>query len=110
MIRFIAWAAVGVLIMVGFITPIGFLIWIPAVILAAVLLFLGVRSPRYFFALVTGVGATLIALAFINTNYIILVLYGALVVTAGIAIFAAFGPRVSHARAPSHPDETGTSP
>ncbi|MBN8867041.1 MAG: hypothetical protein J0H98_05770 [Solirubrobacterales bacterium] len=98
--RFLGWAAVGVLFMVGCIAPIGFLDWIPAVLLAVVLVVLGVRSPRYFFAFVAGIGVTLICLGIVNGTYVLMLLYGTVVLTGGIVFYAAFGPRTSHADPP----------
>jgi len=99
-IRYLAWAAVGVLFMVGCIAPVGKLLWIPAAVLAAALIALGARTPRYFFAVVAGIGATLIALALINTTYFFMAFYGSVLVAAGATGFLAFGPRVSHADPP----------
>jgi len=99
-IRYLSWAAVGVLFMVGSIAPVGKVLWIPAVIGAILLAVAKVRSPRYFFAFVAGIGATLIVLALINTTYIFLAFYGTVLLSAGIAFFAAFGPRTSHADPP----------
>lgn len=100
MIRYLAWTAVGVLFMVGTIAPIGKLLWIPAVILALLLVAAKIRSPRYFFAFVAGIGATLIGLALVNTTYIFMAFYGTVLVSAGIVGFMAFGPRTSHADPP----------
>ena len=99
--RFLAWLAVGVLFMLGCITPPGFLFWIPAAILAAVLIGLGVRSPRFFFAFVTGIGVTLISLGIVNGTYVVMLLYGTVLTAGGIVFFAAFGPRTSHADPPT---------
>lgn len=100
MIRYLAWTAVGVLFMVGTIAPVGKLLWIPAVILALLLVAAKIRSPRYFFAFVAGIGATLIGLALVNTTYIFMAFYGTVLVSAGIVGFMAFGPRTSHADPP----------
>lgn len=86
--------------MVGCIAPIGFLMWIPAAILAAALITKGVRSPRFFFAFTTGIGVTLLALALVNGTYVIFLLYGTVVTVGGIVMFSAFGPRTSHAEGP----------
>ncbi len=99
--RFLSWAAVGVLFMLGCITPVGFLLWIPAAALAAALISMKVRSPRYFFAFVTGLGVTLIALGIVNGTYVVMLLYGTVLTAGGIVFFAAFGPRTSHADPPS---------
>jgi len=99
-IRYLAWAAVGVLFMVGSIAPVGKLLWIPAVILAAALIVARIRTPRYFFAFVAGIGATLIGLAIVNNTYIFMAFYGTVLVSAGIVGFMAFGPRTSHADPP----------
>ncbi len=98
--RFLAWAGVGILFMLGNITPIGFLFWIPAGILAGVLIALGVRSPRYFFAFVFGLGVTLIGLGLTNGTYVLMLLYGSVLVGGGTVFFTAFGPRTSHADPP----------
>ncbi len=100
MIRYLAWTAVGVLFMVGIIAPVGKLLWIPAAILALLLVAAKIRSPRYFFAFVAGIGATLIGLALVNTTYIFMAFYGTVLVSAGIVGFMAFGPRTSHADPP----------
>ncbi len=100
MLKFLPWAAAGVMFMVGAIAPIGFLMWIPAAILMAVLIATGVRSPRSFFAFASGIGVTLLALAVVNHTYIIFLLYGTVVTTGGIVMFSAFGPRSSRADGP----------
>ena len=101
MIRYLSWAAVGVLFMVGTIAPVGKVLWIAAAIVAAVLIFVvKARTPRYFFAFVAGIGATLITLGIVNHTYIVMVLYGTVLIAAGITAFAAFGPRTSHADGP----------
>lgn len=100
MLKFLPWAAAGVLFMVGVIAPAGFLMWIPAAILMAALIATGLRSPRSFFAFVSGIGATLLALALVNHTYIIFLLYGTVVTVGGIVMFSAFGPRTSHAEGP----------
>ncbi len=100
-VRFAAWAAVGVLFMLGCITVVGFTFWIPAAILGGVLIALKVRSPRYFFAFVFGLGLTLISLGIINGTYLVMVLYGSVLTGGGLVFFAAFGPRTSHADPPS---------
>ena len=100
MLKFLPWAAAGVLFMVGVIAPIGFLMWIPAFALMAVLIAIGVRSPRFFFAFVSGIGVTLLGLALVNHQYIIFLLYGTVVTVGGIVMFSAFGPRTSHAEGP----------
>ncbi len=99
--RFAAWAAVGVFFMLGCITPPGFLFWIPAVLVAGALIWLGIRSPRYFFAFVVGLGVTLIFLGVINGTYVIMLLYGSVLVAGGTVFFAAFGPRTSNADPPT---------
>lgn len=99
--RFAAWAAVGVLFMIGCISPVGFLLWVPAAALGAVLIALKIRSPRYFFAFVFGLGLTLIGLGITNGTYVIMLLYGTVLVAGGTVFFAAFGPRTSHADPPS---------
>jgi len=99
-IRYLAWAAVGVLFMVGNIAPVGKVLWIPAVLLAAGLIAARIRTPRYFFAFVAGIGATLIGLAIVNGTYIFMLLYGSVLISAGIVGFMAFGPRTSHADPP----------
>jgi len=98
--KFIAWLAVGTLFMVGCIAPIGFFDWIPAVILGAVLVWRGVRSPRYFFPFVSGIGVALFGLGAVNGTYAIMLLYGTVVTAGGIVFYAAFGPRTSHADPP----------
>ena len=100
MLKFLPWAAAGVLFMVGVIAPIGFLMWIPAFALMAVLIAIGVRSPRFFFAFVSGIGVTLLGLALVNHQYIIFLRYGTVVTVGGIVMFSAFGPRTSHAEGP----------
>ncbi|MDQ2699964.1 MAG: hypothetical protein M3Y23_01410 [Actinomycetota bacterium] len=100
MIRYFAWLAVGVLFMTGNITPVGKILWIAGAVLAAGLLVAGARSPRYFFAFVAGIGVTLIVLAIVNTTYILMLLYGSVLLAAGIVGFAAFGPRTSKADGP----------
>lgn len=86
--------------MVGNIAPVGKLLWIPAVLLATGLVAARIRTPRYFFAFVAGIGATLIGLAIVNDTYIFMVFYGTVLVSAGIVGFLAFGPRTSHADPP----------
>lgn len=97
----IAWIAVGVLFMVGCIAPVGFLVWIPAAVLAAALIALGARSPRNFFPFVCGIGLTLMVLGVINGTYVVMLPFGATTVAGGIVFYAAFGPRSSHAEPPS---------
>ncbi|MCB0871072.1 MAG: hypothetical protein KDB52_09585 [Solirubrobacterales bacterium] len=99
--RFIAWAAAGMLFMLGCITPAGFLLWIPAAALATLLIVLKIRSPRYIFAFITGIGVTLISLGIINGTYVVMILYGSVLTAGGIVFFSAFGPRTSHADPPS---------
>jgi hypothetical protein len=99
-IRYLAWTAVGVLFMVGIIAPVGKILWIAAALLALALIAAKIRSPRYFFAFVAGIGATLIGLALVNTTYIFMAFYGTVLVSAGIVGFMAFGPRTSHADPP----------
>ena len=99
--RFAAWAAVGVLFMLGCITPTGFLFWIPAAVFAAILIAVGIRSPRYFFSFVFGIGLTLIGLGIVNGTYVLMLLYGSVLVGGGTVFFTAFGPRTSHADPPS---------
>ena len=99
--RFICWGAVGVLFMLGCITPTGFLFWIPAAVLAAVLIGLKIRSPRFFFAFASGIGITLIGLGIVNSTYLVMVLFGIFLTTGGIVFYSAFGPRTSHADPPS---------
>ena len=99
-LKYVSWSAVGVLFMVGVIAPVGKILWIPAAIIAAILIGVHIRTPRYFFAFVSGIGATLIGLGIYNTTYIALILYGSVLVTAGIVAFAAFGPRTSKADGP----------
>lgn len=99
--RFAAWAAVGVLFMLGCITPIGFLLWVPAALLASVLIAVGVRSPRYFFAFVFGLGLTLVSLGLTNGTYVLMLLYGSVLVGGGVVFYTAFGPRTSHADPPA---------
>ncbi len=98
--RFLGWAAVGLLFMIGCIAPIGFFDWIPAAILAGVLIALKVRSPRYFFAFAAGIGVALIGLGLVNGTYAIMLLYGTVVTAGGVVFYAAFGPRTSHADPP----------
>ena len=98
--NFLLWAAAGVLFMVGCIAPIGFLMWIPAFALMALLIAKGVRSPRSFFAFASGIGITMLALAVINHTYVIFLLYGTIVTVGGIVMYSAFGPRTSHAEGP----------
>jgi hypothetical protein len=100
LLKFAAWLAVGVLFMIGCIAPIGFFDWIPAVALGGILIWRGVRSPRYFFAFVAGIGATLLCLGVVNGTYKIMLLYGSVVIAGGIVFYAAFGPRTSHADPP----------
>lgn len=99
--RFAAWAGAGILFMLGCITPVGSLLWIPAAVLAGVLISLKVRSPRYFFAFVFGIGVTLIGLGIVNGTYVLMLLYGSVLVGGGTVFFTAFGPRTSHADPPS---------
>lgn len=99
--RFLAWAAVGILAMAGCVAPVGFLLWIPAAALAGLLIAFKVRSPRYFFSFVTGLGLTLFGLGILNGTYAILLLFGLLVIAGGIVFFTAFGSRISHADPPS---------
>lgn len=99
--RFLFWAAVGIFFMVGNIAPIGFVLWIPAALLAGALIAFGVRSPRYFFAFVFGIGVTLVGLGLVNGTYVLMLLYGSVLIGGGIVFFAAFGPRTSHADPPS---------
>jgi hypothetical protein len=99
-IRYLAWAAAGVLFMVGVIAPVGKILWVPAGIIAIASIASGSRSPRYFFAFVAGIGATLIGLGLVNTTYVMMLFYGSVVVAGGIAGFAAFGPRTSRADGP----------
>jgi len=99
-IGFASWAAVGVVFMVGCIAPIGFLMWIPAAALAAIAVALRARSVRYLFAFVAGIGLTLIALGIVNGTYVLMLLYGSVLVSGGSVFFAAFGPRTSHADPP----------
>lgn len=99
--RFLVWLAVGVLFMVGCVAPIGFLLWIPAAVLAGALIALGIRSPRYFFAFVTGLGLTLVGLGIVNGTYTVMLFYGVVVIGGGIVFYAAFGPRTSHADPPT---------
>lgn len=99
-IGFAGWMAAGVLFMVGCIAPIGFLCWIPAAIVAGALIAAGARSPRYFFSFVAGIGLTLIALGATNGTYVLMLLYGSVLVAGGSVFFAAFGPRTSHADPP----------
>jgi len=100
MLRYLSWATVGVLFMIGTIAPVGKILWIAAAVVAAVLLRFGARTPRYFFAVVAGIGATLVGLAFVNTTYILMILYGGVLICGGIVGFAAFGPRTSNADGP----------
>ncbi|MGB0120708.1 MAG: hypothetical protein WBP55_07135 [Solirubrobacterales bacterium] len=100
MIRYFSWMAVGILFMVGNIAPVGKVLWIAAALVAAVLILLKVRSPRYFFAFVGGIGVTLFGLAMINHTYIFMAFYGTVLVAAGIVAFSAFGPRTSNADPP----------
>jgi hypothetical protein len=99
-IRYLAWAAVGVLFMTGNIAPVGKVLWIPAAVLAAALLAAGARTPRYFFACVAGIGATLVGLAIVNDTYLFMAFYGTVLIGGGITGFLAFGPRTSHADPP----------
>lgn len=100
MIRYLAWAAVGVLFMVGNIAPVGKVLWIPAFVLGVGLIVAKARTPRYFFAFVAGIGATLIGLAIVNGTYVMMAFYGTVLVSAGVVGFLAFGPRTSHADPP----------
>lgn len=100
-VRFSAWVAVGLFFMLGCITPPGFFLWIPALLLAGVLIWLGVRSPRYFFAFIVGLGVTLIGLGLVNGTYMIMLLYGSVLIAGGTVAFAAFGPRTSNADPPT---------
>jgi len=101
LIRFLAWVAVGILFMIGCIAPIGFFDWIPAAVLAIVLIWRGVRSPRYLFPFVAGIGLTLIGLGIVNGTYVIMLLYGSVLLAGGIVFYSAFGPRTSHADPPT---------
>lgn len=112
MIKFVCCLPVGILFMTGIIAPVGFLLWIPAAIIAVVLWTVGFRSPRFVFPLVSGLGLTLIGLGLIHDKYIFMVLYGSVLVTAGIVGYAAFGPRTSHADGPETfpgPEESKSS-
>lgn len=86
--------------MVGCIAPIGFLMWIPAAVVIGALVAAGFRTPRYFFAFVAGIGVTLITLGIVNGTYVLMLLYGTVLVAGGSVFFAAFGPRTSHADPP----------
>ena len=86
--------------MVGTIAPVGKILWLAAALIAAILVFRDVRSPRYFFAFVAGIGATLISLAIVNGTYVMMAFYGTVLISAGIVGFMAFGPRTSHADPP----------
>jgi hypothetical protein len=99
-IGFAAWTAVGILFMIGCIAPIGFVVWIPAAVLAAILIALRFRTPRYFFSFVVGIGLTLVTLGIVNGTYVLMLLYGTILVAGGSVFFAAFGPRTSHADPP----------
>ncbi|MCB0863088.1 MAG: hypothetical protein KDB66_07745 [Solirubrobacterales bacterium] len=99
--KFAGWMVVGVLFMIGCIAPISFFDWIPAALLAAFLIWRGVRSPRYFFSFAAGIGITLFGLGIVNGTYRILLLYGTVVTAGGIVFYSAFGPRTSHAEPPS---------
>lgn len=100
MLRYFSWMAVGILFMVGTIAPVGKILWVAAAAVAALLIVAQVRSPRYFFAFVAGIGVTLITLAIVNHTYIFMAFYGTVLIAAGIVAFAAFGPRTSHAEPP----------
>lgn len=99
-VGFAGWVAVGILFMVGCIAPVGFLLWAPAVVLAGILIALRARSPRYFFPFVVGIGITLLSLGITNGTYVLMLLYGTILVAGGSVFFAAFGPRTSHADPP----------
>lgn len=86
--------------MIGNITPIGIFAWILAAILAAVMIFFKVRSLRFIFAFVAGLGVPLIGLGIVNSTYVFMLLYGSVLVAGGAVLFAAFGPRESHADPP----------
>jgi hypothetical protein len=100
MLKFVCWLPVGILFMIGIIAPIGFLTWIPAAIIAGILWAGGMRSPRFAFPFVSGLGLTLIGLGLIHDKYIFMVFYGTVLLSAGIVGYAAFGPRTSHADGP----------
>ena len=100
-LRFGAWAGVGLLFMLGCITPVGFLLWIPAALLAGLLILTGARSPRFFFAFGAGLGLALVALGILNGTYIAMLFYGLVLIGGGVVSFAAFGARTSHADPPT---------
>jgi len=99
-IRYLSWMAVGILFMVGTIAPVGKVLWIAAAIVAAGLIAAKVRTPRYFFAFVAGIGATLITLGIVNHTYVFMLFYGTVLILGGVVAFAAFGPRTSNADGP----------
>lgn len=88
--------------MLGCISPAGFVLWIPSAALGATLVATGFRSPRFFFSFVVGIGLTLIGLGITNDTYLVMLLYGGMLVAGGTVFFAAFGPRVSRADPPDH--------
>ena len=92
--------AVGILFMVGTIAPVGKILWVAAAIVASGLIAAKVRTPRYFFAFIAGIGVTLITLGIVNHTYVFMLFYGTVLILGGIVAFAAFGPRTSKADGP----------
>ncbi|MDQ2622382.1 MAG: hypothetical protein M3Y45_05000 [Actinomycetota bacterium] len=100
-LKFPLWGAVGVLFMVGCVAPVGFVIWIPAAVLALILITVGNRSVRpMFFGFVAGIGVTLIVVGILNTIYLPASFLGLFLIAGSVTGFVAFGPRVSHAEPP----------
>ncbi len=103
-LRFALWAAVGLIFTVGFFASVGSALWIVAVVLAAALIGLGVRSVRYgFFGFVAGTGLALIAVGIAGETGVAVCFLGAFVILGSITGFIAFGPRTSHAEPPLPP-------
>lgn len=107
-LRILSWAFAGAAFMAGIIAPVGFLLWIPAAVLAGAGIALGARSLRYLLVFIVGSGLTLVVFGIVNTTYITITFFGLLVVMGGATGFAAFGPRVSRAEAP--PAGSGEEP
>lgn len=96
--------AVGALFMAGCVAPVGFALWIPAAVLAAILIAVGLRAVRnVFFGFVAGVGVVLIAVGILDATYVAISFLGAFVILGAVTGYAAFGPRTSHAERPLPP-------
>lgn len=105
-LKFILWLVVGALFMVGCVAPVGFTMWIPAAVLALILLAVGSRAVRaMMFGFVAGVGATVIVVGLLNTTYLAASFLGLFLIVGSVTGFVAFGPRVSHAE-PPHPGKS----